>query len=113
MSSARGRGIQVTTGRGANDEDVTDMAVGLLIAAVRDIGRGDRLVRAGEWHRPIVLPTSRSVSQLRCGIVRLGAIGSAIGRRLDRGFGASVVWWGPRPKAEAPWPRAESLLALA
>lgn len=113
VERARARGIQVTTGRGANDEDVADMALGLLIAAVRDIGRGDRLVRAGEWHRPIVLPISRSVSQLRCGIVGLGAIGSAIGRRLDRGFGASVAWWGPRPKPEAPWPRAESLLALA
>jgi lactate dehydrogenase-like 2-hydroxyacid dehydrogenase len=33
--------------------------------------------------------------------------------RRAAAFDLSVSWWGPREKPEAPWPRAESLLALA
>lgn len=113
VDRARARGIRVTNGRGANAEDVADMALGLLIAAVRRIGEGERMVRSGEWRTWIAMPTTPSVSQLRCGIVGLGAIGLAVGRRLDLGFGADVAWWGPSPKPEAPWPRADTLLALA
>lgn len=112
VERARARGIQVTTGRGVNDEDVADMAIGLLLAAVRQIPRGDRLVRAGEWKKIPELTMSRSVSLMRCGIVGLGAIGSAIGRRLT-GFGSPIAWWGPRAKPDAPWPMADSLRALA
>ncbi|HKY82401.1 MAG TPA: 2-hydroxyacid dehydrogenase [Sphingobium sp.] len=112
VERARARGIQVTTGRGVNDEDVADMAIGLLLAAVRQIPRGDRLIRAGAWKKQPELAMSRSVSLMRCGIVGLGAIGSAIGRRLT-GFGSPIAWWGPRAKPDAPWAKAESLLALA
>ncbi|NWK99147.1 hydroxyacid dehydrogenase [Sphingobium lactosutens] len=112
VERARKRGIQVTTGRGVNDEDVADMAIGLLLAAVRQIPRGDRLIRVGAWKKQPELAMSRSVSLMRCGIVGLGAIGSAIGRRLT-GFGSPIAWWGPRSKPGAPWPKADSLLALA
>ena len=112
VERARQQGIQVTTGRGVNDEDVADMAIGLLLAAVRQIPRGDRLIRAGAWKKQPELSMSRSVSLMRCGIVGLGAIGNAIGRRLT-GFGSPIAWWGPRAKPDAPWPQAESLLALA
>ena len=112
VDRARAQGVQVTTGRGVNDEDVADMAIGLLLATVRQIPRGDRLIRAGGWKKQPELAMSRSVSLMRCGIVGLGAIGSAIGRRLT-GFGSPIAWWGPRAKPDAPWPQAKSLLSLA
>jgi hydroxypyruvate reductase len=112
LDRARHRGIAVTAGRGVNDADVADMAIGLLLAVVRHIARGDRAVRAGAWTGLPALDRARSLSRMRCGIVGLGAIGTAIGRRLT-GFGCDIAWWGPRPKPEAPWPRAESLAALA
>ncbi len=55
---------------------------------------------------------SRSLAGRALGIVGLGEIGAASARRAEA-FGLTVSWWGPRDKPEAPWPRAESLLALA
>jgi len=112
IERAQRRGIAVTAGRGVNDADVADMAIGLLLAVVRHIARGDRAVRAGAWTGLPALERARSLSRMRCGIVGLGAIGSAIGQRLT-GFGCNIAWWGPRPKPDALWPRADSLEALA
>lgn len=112
IDRARARGVRVTVGRGVNDEDVADMALGLLLAAVRQIPQADRMVRAGAWKGELLLPMVPSLSRMRCGIVGLGAIGSAIGRRLT-GFGSSIAWWGPREKGDAPWPRAATLADLA
>ena len=42
----------------------------------------------------------------------MGAIGTSIAARLP-GFGMHVAWWGPNPKPEIAFPRAESLLHLA
>lgn len=112
VRAARERGIEVTAGRGVNDEDVADLAIGLIIALVRHIVPGDRYVRASRWDRLPALTMARSITQLRYGIVGLGAIGSAIARRLT-GFGVEIAWWGPNAKPDVVWPRAESLRALA
>jgi phosphoglycerate dehydrogenase-like enzyme len=45
------------------------------------------------------------------GVVGLGHIGQAVARRAEA-FRMNVQWWGPRAK-DAPWPRAESVVALA
>ena len=112
IDRAKARGVRVTVGRGVNDEDVADMALGLLLATIRQIPLADRLVRAGAWKGGLLLPMVPSLSRMRCGIVGLGAIGSAIGRRLT-GFGSPIAWWGPRDKLDAQWPRAASLMELA
>jgi lactate dehydrogenase-like 2-hydroxyacid dehydrogenase len=112
VARAKARGIHVTVGRGVNDEDVADMALGLLLATIRQIPKADRLVRDGAWKGGLLLPMVPSLSRMRCGIVGLGAIGSAVARRLE-GFGSSIAWWGPRDKPDALWPRAASLLDLA
>jgi lactate dehydrogenase-like 2-hydroxyacid dehydrogenase len=108
---ARARGLSVTHSPGVNHHDVADHAIGLMLAAWRRIAAGDRLLRAGGWrsHEKMSTPslTGRSV-----GVVGLGEIGGAIARRCEP-FGLTVAWWGPREKPDAPWPRAESLEALA
>lgn len=57
------------------------------------------------------MPPQPSLGGRSLGVVGLGAIGQAVARRAEA-FRMQVSWWGPNPKA-APWPRAESLLALA
>lgn len=110
LDHARERGIQVTSSMGANAPDVADLAVGSLIALVRGIVSGDRLIREGGWHRLRVVP-ARSIGALKVGIVGLGMIGQEIARRLEA-FGCVVEWHGPRPK-QVPWPRVDSLHELA
>ncbi|MGA2952059.1 MAG: 2-hydroxyacid dehydrogenase [Caulobacteraceae bacterium] len=108
---ASGRGLRVSHSPGVNHEDVADHGLGLILAAWRKIVQGDRDLRAGAW-KPTAKMVTTSLSGRRLGIVGLGAIGAAIGRRAEA-FGLETAWWGPREKPDAPWPRRESLRALA
>jgi hydroxypyruvate reductase len=112
VKGLKARGIAVTHSPHANHEDVADHAIGLMIAEVRKLVAGDRRVRAGEWVKDRHPPPTRSIKTLKVGIVGLGAIGLAIADRLAP-FGCAIAWWGPRPKPDAAYPRAETLLKLA
>jgi lactate dehydrogenase-like 2-hydroxyacid dehydrogenase len=108
---ARQRGLKVSHSPGANHRDVADHAIGLMLASVRQILAGDRIVRAGEWRASEKLVTG-SLQGRRLGIVGLGAIGAEIARKAAA-FDLAVRWWGPNDKPDAPWPRAPGLLDLA
>lgn len=106
----RERGLPVTHAPGVNHEDVADHALGLVLAARRQIVSGDRQVRSGGWTAETRSITP-SLGGQKLGVVGLGAIGAAVARRAET-FRMDVSWWGPRPK-DAEWPRADSLSALA
>ena len=106
----RARGLPVTHAPGVNHDDVADHALGLILAARRQIASGDRQVRSGEWTAATRTITA-SLGGQKLGIVGLGHIGKAVAKRA-KAFRMAVNWWGPRPH-DAEWPRAESLLALA
>ena len=106
----RARGLPVTHAPGVNHEDVADHAIGLILAARRQIAAGDRALRAGGWTADSKMITPSLAGQ-RVGVVGLGAIGEAVARRAEA-LRMTVGWWGPREKV-APWPRAASLVELA
>ena len=110
VAACRARGLIVTHAPGVNHEDVADQAIGLMLAARRQIVTGDRTVRAGHWHIDQRLMT-RSMAGQKLGIVGLGDIGQAVAIRAQA-MRMAVSWWGPRDKV-SDWPRAESLMALA
>lgn len=112
VAAARASGIEVTHAEGLNAEDVADHAVGLLIASWRNIAAGDRLVRAGGWGDGERMGPRPALRGRKVGIMGLGHIGRAVAVRVEA-FGMEVAWWGPNPKPDAGWPRADSLLALA
>jgi lactate dehydrogenase-like 2-hydroxyacid dehydrogenase len=109
---ARAHGVQVANTPGVNADDVADHAVALLLAVVRGVVEGDRLVREGGWTRAHRGPVRASLKGLKVGVVGLGDIGKAAAERIAV-FKSEVRWWGPRQKPDAPWSRAESLVALA
>ncbi|WP_372706399.1 2-hydroxyacid dehydrogenase [Brevundimonas sp.] len=106
----RARGLPVSHAPGVNHEDVADHAIGLILAARRQIAAGDRALRAGNW-TPDSKMITPSLNGQRVGIVGLGAIGEAVARRAEA-LRMPVTWWGPRDK-DAAWPRAASLIKLA
>ncbi|WP_298400053.1 2-hydroxyacid dehydrogenase [Sphingobium sp.] len=108
---ARARNIAVSHAGDANAQDVADHAIGLILAHRRGIVAGDRQVRAGQWVAGAKTIT-RSLSGARLGIVGMGAIGLATAQRAEV-MRMEIRWWGPRPKPELRWPRADSLIALA
>ena len=106
----RARGLPVTHAPLVNHEDVADHAIGLVLAARRQIAAGDRALRAGGWTPESKLITP-SLKDQRIGVVGLGAIGEAVARRAVA-LRLAVSWGAPRAK-KADWPRAGSLLELA
>ncbi|HKR86778.1 MAG TPA: NAD(P)-dependent oxidoreductase [Phenylobacterium sp.] len=111
IGAARRRGVLVSHAPGATSYAVAEFAIALILAAFRNVVVGDRRVRAGEW-RPGQAMVGRSLAGARLGVVGLGDIGAQLSA-LARALGMDVAWWGPRPKPEAPWPRAASLIELA
>jgi lactate dehydrogenase-like 2-hydroxyacid dehydrogenase len=108
----RANGVQASNGAAANGNDVADQALGLLIAAYRRFTDGGAMVRAEGGWKGVPGLSGRSLRGKRVGVVGMGRIGQDIARRLAI-FETEVLWWGPNPKPELPYPRAETLLDLA
>jgi hydroxypyruvate reductase len=80
VAAAHERGVPVTNTPEVLNDDVADLAIGLMLAVARRIPQADRFVRANEWpNGPIAL--SRKVTGSRIGIVGIGRIGQAIAHR--------------------------------
>jgi lactate dehydrogenase-like 2-hydroxyacid dehydrogenase len=110
LAACRERGIKVSNTPDVLTDDVADLAIGLMLAALRGIATADRYVRAGLWLRAH-MPLQTRMSGKRLGIVGMGRIGQAIARRASA-FGMSISWNGPRPK-DLPWRYEPDLQALA
>ncbi|MEO6213634.1 MAG: NAD(P)-dependent oxidoreductase [Vicinamibacterales bacterium] len=88
VGEATRRGVVVTTVKGVNAEQCAEFAMGLLLCVVRQIDRGDRAIRAGQWVSGT--HTSMDVYGSTLGIVGLGRIGRAFVRRA-LAFGMKVI----------------------
>ena len=87
---AKTRGIRVTNTPNVLTEDVADLAVGLMIGAMRRLPQADAHVRGGHW-TTTDMPLATKASGRRYGIFGLGQIGGAVARRLE-GFGGSIAY---------------------
>jgi lactate dehydrogenase-like 2-hydroxyacid dehydrogenase len=83
FAKAASRGIRVSNTPDVLNDDVADLAVGLLISLARGLCVNDTFVRAGRWAAGENVPLARSVRNLNVGIVGLGRIGLAIAERLE------------------------------
>jgi lactate dehydrogenase-like 2-hydroxyacid dehydrogenase len=64
-------------------EETADAAVGLFICTVREFVKADRYLRSGLWANQPYPLTAASTRDRTVGLVGMGRIGKAIGRRLD------------------------------
>ena len=112
VAAAKARGVVVTHTPNVLNDDVADLAIGLMLSAARQLPAADRYVRAGEWAKG-PMPLARKMSGARLGIVGLGRIGNAIAHRA-LAFGMSVAYTSRSAKAASPYryfPSAETLAA--
>lgn len=91
VAAAMERGIPVTHTPGVLNDEVADLAMGLMLSVARRIPQADQYVRAGRWGREGAMPLTRKVSGARLGIVGLGRIGQAIATRAQA-FGMSIAY---------------------
>jgi phosphoglycerate dehydrogenase-like enzyme len=89
LDAARGRDIVVCNTPGANAKSVAEIAIGLAIAAARQIPAGVTSVREGNWHPE----TLHALHGLRIGLLGMGHIAQAMARFLRLGLDANVVYW--------------------
>lgn len=92
---ARERGVVVTHTPHLLDAAVSELAVGLLLSLLREIGPADAHVRHGRWGAENYRLTT-SLAGKRVGIVGLGRIGKGIAERLAP-FGVTLAYAG-RPQ---------------
>jgi glyoxylate reductase len=92
VRTARDRSIAVGHTPDVLTDATADLAFGLLLAAARFLGDGERAVRAGRWGnwRADWL-VGADVSGTTLGVIGYGKIGQAVARRA-RGFDMPVLW---------------------
>jgi hydroxypyruvate reductase len=112
VAAALERRIPVTHTPGVLNDEVADLAIGLMLSVARRIPLADRYVRAGRWAKKGPMPLARKVTGARLGIVGLGRIGQAIASRAEA-FGMSIAYTGRSAKAELAYTFYPSAQALA
>jgi lactate dehydrogenase-like 2-hydroxyacid dehydrogenase len=113
VAAALEKRIPVTHTPGVLNDEVADLAIGLMLSVARRIPLADRYVRAGRWAKEGAMPLARKVSGARLGIVGLGRIGQAIASRAEA-FGMSIAYTGRGAKSELAYtfyPTAQALAA--
>lgn len=110
VGTATARGVAVTHTPGVLDDEVADLAVGLLLMTIRRLGEAERYVRGGHWAEG-PFPLTATLRGRTVGILGMGRIGSAIARRLE-GFKVDIAYCSRNPRealAYAYHPDAASL----
>lgn len=105
------KGIRVTSTPDALTDEVADLAILLILATLRRICAGDQYVRNGMWNQRDFKLTTR-VNGKPVGIIGLGRIGSAIGKRLEA-FGCSISYYSRSEKPNSGYKYHPNVIELA
>jgi D-3-phosphoglycerate dehydrogenase / 2-oxoglutarate reductase len=111
LDAAARHGVVVTNTPDANTDAVAELAVALILAALRDLTMADRRVRTGDWS----VERGRELGNCTVGIVGLGRIGRGAARRLAP-FGCRLIGhdpWLSEQEARATGAEPVALEALA
>ena len=111
VAACKERGVHVTNTPEVLNDDVADLAIGLVLNALRRLGPGHEYVRSGEWSRSGMMPLGRSLKGKRMGIVGLGRIGMEIAQRAQA-MKMEIAYTG-RSKKDVPYEYFPSAVELA
>ena len=104
--------IVVTNTPDVLTEEVADIAIGLLIATLREFIKADRYLRSGLWMTQNFPLSVGSLRDRKVGMVGMGRIGQAIGRRLEASR-VPVVYHSRHPAAGVSYQHYPDLIEMA
>ncbi len=106
------RNIVVTNTPDVLTEEVADVALGLLIATLREFIKADRYLRSGHWMAQNFPLSAGSLRDRTVGMVGMGRIGQAIARRLDASL-VPVVYHSRNPAKDVGYKHHPKLIDMA
>jgi len=109
---ARSKGVPVTNTPDVLNDDVADLAIGLMIMTARRLVASDRYVRNGLWPKGGEYPLAYKASGKRVGILGMGRIGKEIGKRATA-MNNTVAYHSRKPVADMSYKHYPSLVELA
>ncbi len=104
--------IVVTNTPDVLTEEVADLAMGLLTCTLREFVKADRYLRSGLWRTQNFPLSVGSLRDRTVGMVGMGRIGQAIGRRLDAAR-VPVVYHSRNPAAGVSYKHYPDLMEMA
>ena len=108
---AKKRGIMVTHTPEVLNDDVADLALGLLLSVARKIPAADRFTRNADWlDGPFQL--TRKLTGAKLGVVGMGRIGQAIAKRAAA-FDMVISYTTRNQRSDVPYKYVPNVLALA
>jgi lactate dehydrogenase-like 2-hydroxyacid dehydrogenase len=93
-------------------EEVADVAMGLLIATLREFVKADKYLRSGLWQTQNYPLSVGSLRDRKVGFVGMGRIGQAIARRLEASR-VPVVYHSRKPAAGVSYQHYPDLIEMA
>lgn len=105
------RSVIVTNTPDVLTDEVADLCIGLLLATVRELPQADRYLRAGHWLKSNY-PLTTSLRTRKIGIVGLGRIGKAVGKRLEA-FNVPLAYHGRSRQPDVSYRYYPSLVYMA
>jgi len=109
---AREHNVVVTNTPDVLTEEVADVAMGLLIATLREFVKADKYLRSGLWLTQNYPLSVGSLRDRKIGIVGMGRIGQAIGRRLEASR-VPVAYHSRKPAAGVSYQHYPDLIEMA
>jgi len=111
LAYAREHKVIVTNTPHVLNDDVADLAMALMLAAVRRIPQGDRYVREGKWLKGNMALTD-TLRNRTLGMVGFGRIGKTIARRAAA-FDLKIVYHTRNLQADQPYVHYSRLVEMA
>jgi lactate dehydrogenase-like 2-hydroxyacid dehydrogenase len=106
------RNVMVTNTPDVLTEEVADIALGLLICTLREFVKADRYLRSGLWTTQQYPLSVGSLRDRKVGMVGMGRIGQAIGRRLEA-CRVPVVYHSRKPAEGVSYQHYPDLIEMA
>lgn len=112
VAHATKRGITLTNTPDVLNDDVSNLAVLLVLATTRNFTFNERYLRAGRWPVEGDPPLSHGIRERPVGIIGLGRIGKMLATKLTA-FGCRILYHGRHEQSGQPYRYYPDLVDMA